>query len=146
MTYIVGKGEVATGVDAVLQVRGAGHVADGGELVVEGVDVGLDDMVPKLSEHTKGLVVVAEERRPHVGGDLADDGIEGIFELDHGADDTGVAEGGEVGVSIGMRADLVSVGNHAADDILEVVDVAEVVAVDEEGSLGKSAPHIMWPR
>ena len=50
---------------------------------VEGVDVGVDDVVAEVAEDAECLAVVAEERRAHVRGDLADDFDEGVFEFDH---------------------------------------------------------------
>ena len=35
-------------------------------------------------------------QKPHVRGDLTDDGVKGVLELRHGADDGGVAQGGQV--------------------------------------------------
>lgn len=131
----MGQGQVAAVGDAGLEVGGARQVANVAEHVVKRVNVGVDDVVAQLAQDAQGLVVVAEEGGPHVRGRRADNSVQGLLEVRHGRDDAGVAQRREVGVRVRVRSDLVAVGDHAADHALVVVDVAKVVAVDEEGGL-----------
>ena len=65
---------------------------------VEGVDVGLDDVVAELAHGLEDEVVGGEVGRAHVGRVVAEDVRERRFEQLHLRHDARVVEGGEVGV------------------------------------------------
>lgn len=81
---------VVEDVDTGLDVVGVGPV--------QGVNVGLDDVVAEASEGGQDLGVGGEVRGAHIGGNLVDDAPEGILKLGHLGLDVFDREGGKVGV------------------------------------------------
>lgn len=142
LVYIVREDNVAVsrGVGAELvvellsrDVRGLGGIV----FIILGIEAGVDDVVAQAGHIAQARGVAGQERRAHVLGGEAGDAASSILELGHLGDAVRRGEGAQVWVGVGVGADKVALGLHAANVVRTGcrLDVAPVVAVDEEGGL-----------
>ena len=99
LVHIMAQLDGATGIQAIDVALDAGLDSGFGVVgPVEGVDVGLDDVVAELAHGLEDEVVGGEVGRAHVGRVFAEDVRERCFEELHLGDDARVVERCEVGV------------------------------------------------
>lgn len=104
-------------------------------LPVKSVDISTDDVVAKCLHDGESVGAVAEVGGSHVGRVLSDDVEEIGLKAGHLSANLGTADGSEVRVAVSVGANLVTLVDHSLDNSLVGVDVAPVVAVQEESGL-----------
>jgi hypothetical protein len=104
-------------------------------LPVKSVDISTDDVVAKGLHDGESVGAVAEVGGSHVGRVLSDDVEEISLKTGHLRADLGTAQSSEVRVAVSVGANLVTLVDHSLDNSLVVVDVAPVVAIQEESGL-----------
>lgn len=82
------------------QLKRSVGLSRGVVLPVKGVDIGTDDMVAESLHDGEGVGVGAEVRSTHVGRPLSNDGEEVSLEAGHLRADSGVGNGGQVGMAV----------------------------------------------
>lgn len=152
LVNVVSDGKLALssrvgGVDGIAEVVLSDLDLLAGELVVIiGIQVEVRDDVAKLLENILADSVARRVRRTHVRRVLADDVANGHLVLDHLIVDLSLSDPGKILVGPSVGSNLVTIGNHAADDSTPLLingTLSKVDTSNEEGGLETGSSELV---